>query len=113
QERRGEFYLDTVARLRPGVTLEEAASEMEAIARRLADQYPETNAGVGFRLGPMRAFMTRDVGTQLVLLLGAVIFVQLIACANVANLLLARGAARGREFAVRLALGAPRSQVIR
>jgi predicted permease len=113
EEPRGNFYLEAVARLKPGTTREQATAELAAIARRLGEAYPETNAPLGLRLRPLREHMTRDVGLQLALLLGAVLFVQLIACANVASLLLVRGVRRARELAVRFSLGATRAQVFR
>lgn len=110
---RGEFFLDSIARLKPGVTLKEAAVELDAIARDQGETHPDTNAGVGLSVRPLRESMTRDIAPQLYLLLGAVLFVQLIACANVANLLLARNSVRTREFAIRMAAGASRARILR
>src|SRR5262249_53734322 len=94
-----------VGRLKPGVTLERARSEMSAIARALADEYPATNKEFGIRLTPMFEAVVGHVKTTLLILFGAVGFVLLIACVNVANLLLARTVDRDREVAVRTSLG--------
>ena len=100
-------------RLKAGVTTEKALAEMKEIAARLANQYPKSNAGVSVTVMPLLENQVHDYRNSLKLLLGAVALVLLIACANLANLLAARGAARAREFAVRAAVGASRWQIIR
>jgi putative ABC transport system permease protein len=100
-------------RLKDGVTVEQARSEMIAIAARIEKLHPSTNAGVGVAVRPLLDNLLGNYRTSLALLLGAVAVVLLIACANLANLLAARGAARAREFAIRAAMGAGRGQIIR
>jgi putative ABC transport system permease protein len=106
-------FWNVLGRLRPGVSVDEARAELDAISAQLAREYPQTNRHVAAQVVPLRDHLVGSLRSVLPLLLGSVAILLIVACANVANLLLARGVGRGREFAVRQALGASRGRLVR
>ncbi|HEV7519528.1 MAG TPA: ABC transporter permease [Candidatus Angelobacter sp.] len=110
---RGNWYFNVVAKVRPKQSFHEAQRELNNLADRLAAQYPKEEAGLRFKLTPLQDQVVGNAKSELILLLGAVGFLLLIACANVSNLILSRGLQRQTEIALRLALGASRQRILR
>jgi putative ABC transport system permease protein len=111
---RGSWEFDVIGRLKPGVSMDAARADLKRVAAGLAEAYPKDDAGIGFRLDPSSTWIaSASTRRALWVLLGAVTFLLMIGCLNIANLLLARGTARQREIAVRTALGAGRARLVR
>lgn len=110
---RGSHYLRVIARLKPGVSAAQAQSEMNVIARRLTQEHPDSNTGVGVNVVPLQEQVAGSIRLPLLVLFGVVGLLLLMVSANVANLLFARSSVRAREFAVRAAMGASRARVLR
>lgn len=110
---RFQHQYSVIARLKPGITISRAQADMSAIARRLAQQYPETNKDWRVEVSPLEGALAGEIKTPLAILFSAVTFVLLLACANVAGLMLVRASGRAREIAIRISLGASRGRVAR
>lgn len=109
----GSHFLRVLGRLKPGVTIAQAQADLDAVAARLTKQYPASNTGVGVTVLSLPEQTVGDVRRPLLIVLGIVGFLLVMVCTNIGNLLLARASARGREFAVRAALGAGRTRLLR
>src|SRR5207247_11471321 len=108
-----QHYLQVIGRMKPGVTIEQARADMASIGREIGRLWPDTNKDWGIQIDPLREDIVRaDLRTTSLVLAGVVAFVLLMACANVASLLLARGLGRAREIAVRAALGGSRGRIV-